>query len=154
MKPGRTCTLNYNAGTYAAPTWTHIARVSSPKQTRGRPATRRTYRSHVNSKNVLGMIDAGITFTYVCRASGTDTVLTSLMTSLNSDTNMDIAMLDGPAATGATGIRGQFKVSQMDRNEDDEDAVSYDVTLVEVEASAADETTAGGPINATSFTVP
>lgn len=132
MKPGRTCTVNYNTGTYASPTWTHIGRVSSPTQNEGRPATRRTYRGSPNSKNVLGMLDVGITFTYIVR-DGTDTVLAALLTALRTAAVVDVAMLDRPAGSNATGIRGPFLVSQMNRNEDDEDAVTYEVTLVEAE---------------------
>jgi len=79
------------------------------------------------------MVDAGITFTYVAKASGTDSVLTMLLNSNANDAMIDIAALEATPAYGVTGIRGPFKVSQIDRNEDDEDAVSFDVTLVECE---------------------
>lgn len=132
MKPGRTCTVNYNTGTYASPTWTHIGRVSSPTINEARPATRRTYRGSNNSKNVLGMLDVGVTFTYVVR-DGTDTVLAAILAALRAATVLDIALLDGPAGPAATGIRGPFFVQAANRNEDDEDAVTYEVTLVEAE---------------------
>jgi hypothetical protein len=139
MQAGRTCSINYNTGTYASPTWTAMGRVSSPKMNEGRPATRRTYRGSPNSKNVLGMLDVGVTFTYVARpGTATDAVLTALLASLRSGTQMDIAMLDRPAGTGAKGMRGPFVVSAMPRNEDDEDAVSYEVTLVEVNHDTED----------------
>lgn len=136
MQPGRTCSINYNSATYGSPTWVVIGRASSPSRTRGRPTSRKTYRSATTSKNVTGLIDNEITFQYVQgpdNSAAGDTVYAALLASLVSGTVLDIAMLDRPAATtGATGIRGPFVVSQLDKSEDDEDAVVFDVTLVEV----------------------
>lgn len=132
MKPGRTCTVNYNTGTYASPTWTHIGRLSSPKINEGRPATRRTYRGSTNSKNVVGMLDVGVTFTYIVSQT-TDTVLAAILAALRAGTVLDIALLDKAAGATATGIRGPFLVSAANRSEDDEDAVVYEITLVEAE---------------------
>lgn len=136
MQPGRTCTINYNSGTFGSPTWVALGRASSPSRSQGRPTSRKTYREATTSKNVTGLLDYEISFQYVQKDAGaTDTVLAALLDSLLNDTVLDIAMLDGPAATtGSTGIRGPFVVSQMDKSEDDEDAVVYDVTLVEVES--------------------
>lgn len=148
MQVGRNCTLNYNTGTYASPTWTALGRVSSPKLNQARPTSRKVYRESVNSKNVTGVKDIGFTFTYIVKGTAaTDAVLTALLASFHSETVMDIAALDRPAASGAKGIRGPFVVSQINKNEDDEDAVSYDVTLVEVE----DDVNAG--FNAASYTI-
>lgn len=143
MQAGRTCTLNYNTGTYGSPTWVHIGRVSSPSRTQGRPTSRKTYREANNSKNVTGLIDNEISGQYVQKNAGqADTILDALEDSLLNDTVLDIAMLDGPAATtGSTGIRGPFVVSQLDKSEDDEDAVVFDFTLVEVEDDTIAETT-------------
>ena len=134
MQAGRTCTINYNSGTYASPTWVAIGRASSPSRTQGRPTSRKTYRSATTSKNVTGLLDYEISGQYVQGAAGAaDTVLDDLIDSLQNDTALDICMLDGPAATvGSAGIRGPFVVSQLDKSEDDEDAVVYDFTLVEV----------------------
>lgn len=137
MQAGRTNSLNYNTGTYGVPTWTAIGRASSPSRSEARPTSRKTYREATTSKNVTGLLDNGITFQYVAADAGvSDTVATALLASLRSGTIMDIAMLDDDAGTtGATGIRGPFVVSEMNRSEDDEDAVVWDVTLVEVEDS-------------------
>lgn len=135
MQAGRTCTWNYNTGTFGSPTWVAIGRASSPSRTQGRPTSRKTYREANSSKNVTGLLDFEISGQYVQKNAGTaDTVFDALEDSLLNDTVMDICMLDGPAATtGSTGIRGPFVVSQLDKSEDDEDAVVYDVTQVEVE---------------------
>jgi hypothetical protein len=88
-------------------------------------------------------LDYEITFQYIQKDAGAaDTIYDDLLDSLLNDTTLDICMLDGPAATsGSAGIRGPFVVSQLDKSEDDEDAVMFDVTLVEVE-SADQETDA------------
>jgi hypothetical protein len=139
MQPGRTCSINYNTGTHGSPTWVAIGRASSPSRTQSRPTSRRTYRSAPTSRNVTGVMDYEISFTYVQSAAAglaADTVLTALLASFTAGTVMDIAMLSGPAATtGSTGIRGPFVVSEITKNEDDEDAVAYDVTLVEVDST-------------------
>lgn len=142
MQVGRQCSLNYNTGTYGTPTWTVIGRVSSPSRTQGRPTSRRTYRGASTSKNVTGLMDYEISGQYVPKNKGqADTVFDALLDSFQNDTVLDIAMLDDAAATsGATGIRGPFVVSQLDRSEDDEDAVVYDFTLVEVEDDTIAET--------------
>jgi hypothetical protein len=133
MQVGRRCTLNINTGTFTTPIWSPIGRVSSPQTSFGRPTARKTYRESRNSKNVLGMLDVGMTFTYIQRAAtAADTILASLFNSLYTDAVLDLAALDRPAGTGAKGIRGPFAVSAMPKSEDDEDAVSYEVTVVEV----------------------
>lgn len=139
MQAGRTCTINYNSATFGTPTWVALGRASSPGRTQGRPTSRKTYREATTSKNVTGLLDYEISFQYVQKdtaADGDDTVLDALLDSLWNDTALDIAMLDRAAATtGSAGIRGPFVVSQCDKSEDDEDAVVYDVTLVEIESS-------------------
>lgn len=135
MQVGRKCSLNYNTGTYGTPTWTPIGRVSSPSYTQGRPTSRKVYREANTSKNVTGILDREISFQYVVKNAGVaDTVLDALLESLNDDVVLDLALLDQAATeSGATGIRGPFVISQADRSEDDEDAVVYDFTAVEVE---------------------
>jgi hypothetical protein len=149
MQTGRNCSINYNTGSYGTPTWTELGRASSPSRSQSRPTSRKTYREATTSKNVTGLLDYGISFQYVAKDAGvSDTVLTAILASLRSGTTMDIAMLDDDAGTsGATGIRGPFVVSECNRSEDDEDAVVYDVTLVEVEDSTNSAETAAYTIS-------
>lgn len=140
MRAGRTCSANYNTGTFGIPVWTKLGRISSPKRTQGRAANGRTYRDAANKQNVLGVKEYGYSFTYIVgNLADTDTVLDALQDSFDNETVLDIAILDRAAGTGAKGIRGPFQVSQLDRMEDDEDAVTYDVTIVEVEDSTIGE---------------
>jgi len=142
MQAGRTCSLNINTATYASPTWAILGRASSPSRTQGRPTSRKTYREASNSKNVTGLMDYEISGQYVPKNAGqADTVFDDLLDSFQNDTVLDVAMLDQAiATTGATGIRGPFVVTQLDRSEDDEDAVAYDFTMVEVEDDTIPET--------------
>jgi hypothetical protein len=139
MRAGRKCTLNYNTGTYGTPVWSQLRRVSDVKLANSRGTSERMYRGAANKKTVTGYRSYSISFTYAVKDVGmaSDTVLTALLDSFNNDTTMDIAMLDRPAGSNATGIRGPFVVSQMDRNEPDEDGVTYDVVLSEIDAEQA-----------------
>lgn len=140
MQAGRLNTLNLNTATFASPTWVAAGRASSPSFTHGRPTSRKTFRSAATSKNVTGLRDFQISGSYIAAAAGvTDAVLDDLMDSLINDTVLDVAVLDGPASSGAKGFRGPFVVSQLDKSEDDEDASSYEFTLVEVEDSTIGE---------------
>jgi hypothetical protein len=134
MRAGRTASCNINTGTFGTPIWSACGRISSPKRTQTRAANARTYRAATTKKNVLGLKEYGYTFTYVCKAaSATDTILAAFQDSYDDEEVLDLAILDRAAVSGAKGIRGPFQVSQLDLSEDDEDAVSYEITVVEVE---------------------
>jgi len=140
MLKGSKCSANINTGTFGTPVWSAIGRLSSPKRTQTRAANARTYRAATTKKNILGLKEYGFSFTYVVKGiADSDAILVLLQESFDDETALDIALLDRPAGTGAKGIRGPFQVSQFDRNEDDEDAVTYEVTVVEVEDSAIGE---------------
>lgn len=135
MRAGRQCTANLNTGTYAVPVWSPLGRITSPKRAQSRGSSERMYRGADNKKTVLGYKSYGFAFTYIPKDIDlTDAILVALQASFDSGTVMDIALLDRTAAVDATGVRGPFVVQQFDRNEDDEDAVVYDVVLVEVDA--------------------
>lgn len=140
MLKGSKCSANLNTGTFGSPTWTALGRITSPKRTQTRAANARTYRAANNKQNVLGMKEYGYSFQYVVKSLGaSDAVLALLQDSFDDEVVLDIAILDRPAGTGAKGIRGPFQVSQFDRSEDDEDAVTYEVTVVEVEDATIGE---------------
>lgn len=142
MITGGDCKTYVNTGTYGSPTWSLMDRITSPKLKQQRGANARTIRGKKNKTSVLGKREYGISFTYTPSSVGaSDAVLTKLQDSYTNRTVMDIAMMDRAIATsGSTGIRGPYVVQQFDRSEDDEDAVVYDVVLVEVEDSTIPET--------------
>lgn len=136
MSSGRLCAAYYNSATYATPTWVLIGRISDVSRSRSRATSDRMYRSAKTKKKVTGYMEYGFSFKYHCKkAGGTDTVLDKLEDSFLNETVLDVAFLNGKIAAGTTrtGERGPVVVSKMDRTESDEEGVTYDIELVEVE---------------------
>lgn len=154
MSSGRTCKAYVNiGGTYAAPTWIEMARISNVSRPRSRGTSDRMYRGAKNKKKVTGYLENGFSFTYVPAKAGStgetaDTVITALEGSLLNETILDVYFADAAATGVSKGIRGPVQVSKFDRKEDDEDSVTYDVELVEVEEYA---TVGGALIEAAAF---
>lgn len=135
LRAGRLCSANINTGTYSTPVWAALTRISNVKRGQSRGTTQRKYRGAKNAKNVQGMRVYTFSFTYVARDAGeTDANFVLLQASFDNETLMDLSFLDKAAGTGAKGVRGPFVVTKLDRNEDDEDAVSYDVEVSEIDA--------------------
>jgi hypothetical protein len=101
------------------------------------------YRGAKNKKKVTGYMEYGVTFKYQVKKAGlADTVLAKLEDSFLNETVIDCIWLNQPLTaptgsaaigTAAKGVRGPFVVSKFDLDEADEDGVSYDVELVEVD---------------------
>lgn len=142
---GRKRAAYYNSGTYASPTWIHLARISDVNRPQSRSTSDRMYRGAVNKKKVTGYKEHSFTFKYhVKKAGTTDTVLDKLQDSFDNDTVIDICFMNGRFDTGTTrtGVRGPVVVSKFDISEADEEGVTYDVELVEVEDDTIPEITA------------
>lgn len=135
----------YNSGTYASPTWVHFARISDVNRPQSRASSDRMYRGAKSKKKVLGYKEFGFTFKYHAKESGsTDTVLDKLQDSYDNETVLDVCFMDGKFDSGTTrvGVRGPVQVSKFDISEADEEGVTYDVELVEVEDNTIPEITA------------
>jgi hypothetical protein len=142
---GRKRAAYYNSGTYASPTWIHLARISDVNRPQSRSTSDRMYRGAVNKKKVTGYKEHSFTFKYHVKKAGTaDTVLDKLQDSFDNDTVIDICFMNGKFDTGTTrtGVRGPVVVSKFDISEADEEGVTYDVELVEVEDDTIPEITA------------
>lgn len=142
---GRKRAAYYNSGTYASPTWVHLARISDVNRPQSRSTSDRMYRGAVNKKKVTGYKEHSFTFKYhVKKAGSTDTVLDKLQDSFDNDTVIDVCFMNGKFDTGTTrtGVRGPVVVSKFDISEADEEGVTYDVELVEVEDDTIPEITA------------
>ena len=142
---GRKRAAYYNSGTYASPTWVHLGRISDVNRTQSRSTSDRMYRSAENKKKVTGYKEFGFTFKYhVKKAGSADTVLDDLQDSFDNDTVLDVCFMNGKFDTGTTrtGVRGPVVVSKFDISEADEEGVTYDVELVEVEDDTIPEITA------------
>lgn len=142
---GRKRAAYYNSGTYASPTWVHLARISDVNRPQSRSTSDRMYRGAVNKKKVTGYKEHSFTFKYHVKKAGTaDTVLDKLQDSFDNDTVIDVCFMNGKFDTGTTrtGVRGPVVVSKFDISEADEEGVTYDVELVEVEDDTIPEITA------------
>lgn len=142
---GRKRAAYYNSATYASPTWVHLARISDVNRTQSRSSSDRMYRGAKNKKKATGYKEHSFTFKYHVKKAGTaDTVLDKLQDSFDNDTVIDICFMNGKFDTGTTrtGVRGPVVVSKFDISEADEEGVTYDVELVEVEDDTIPEITA------------
>lgn len=138
---GRKNKAYYNTGTYTVPVWSELKRISGLKRPQSRATSEYHYRGAANKKTATGYKAYEITFKYETKAdpAGTDAVLAALQASFDAETLMDCAFTDQAIATvGAKGVRGPFVVTQLDRDEDDENNTSYDVTLKEVDHDESD----------------
>lgn len=139
MSAGRLRAAYYNSATYSSPTWVYIGRISDVTRSRSRSTSDRMYRAAKTKKKVTGYLEYGFSFKYHVKKSGstpaTDTVLDKLEDSFLNETVIDVCFLNGKIATGTTraGERGPIVVSKLDIAESDEEGVTYDVELVEVE---------------------
>ena len=154
MSAGRLRALYYNSAAFASPTWVLFGRISDVNISRSRATGDRKYRSAKTAKKVTGYMEYGISFKYSVKKATptvTDTVADKLEDSFLNETVLDICALNGVIAAGTTrkGIRGPFVVTKFDVSEGDEDEVTYDVELAEVE----DEQPAGTPFETAAYTV-
>src|SRR5574343_1650332 len=139
MTAGRLRALYINTAVstpYATPTWTLVSRISDVSRPRSRSTNDRAYRGAKNKKKVLGYKEYGFSFKYhVKKAGATNTILDKFEDSFNNETILDVCFLNGAIASGTTrvGERGPVVVSKCDISENDEEGVTYDVELVEVE---------------------
>lgn len=143
-------------GTYATPTWVRGFRVHNVKRPASRNASNRMFRGLTTVLAIGGYKVYAFTFTYIPAAPesplyAADLVFASLEASFESETPMDCLFLNQDVATtGAKGVRAPLQCFKFDRNEDDEDNVSYDVELRPVEADDG----SGGLLEVEPFTVP
>lgn len=144
MSAGRRRAAYINTGTYATPVWAQMTRISDVKRPKSRGTSDRKYRGANNVKTITGYIKYGFTFKYHLKGPrlSSDAILTLLEASLQDETMMDVIFLDqritqptGTFTSGATakGVRGPVVCTKLDLDEADEDGVSYDVELVEIE---------------------
>lgn len=137
MSAGRLRALYYRSGgTYGSPTWTLVGRISDVSRGRERGVSERKYRSAKNVKGVTGYLKRTFSFKYhIKKAGSTDTIADAFEDSFINETVMDVCFMNGKFDTGTTrtGERGPVVVTKLDITESDEDGVTYDVELTEVE---------------------
>lgn len=139
MSAGRLRALYVNTAVstpYATPTWTLVGRISDVQRSRSRATADRKYRSAKNSKKITGYKEYGFSFKYhVKKAGAADTIADKLEDSFTNETVLDVCFMNGLIAAGTTrvGERGPVVVTKLDIAEADEEGVTYDVELSEVE---------------------
>jgi hypothetical protein len=149
---GRKCKAYLNTGTYASKTWTEIKRMTDTKRPQSRSSSEFKMRGFQTIVAATGYKKYGVTFKYQTKSpAGTaDTIEAALQTAYDNDADIEIAMVDRPIATvGAKGTSGFFRVTKFDRDEADEDNVSYDVELM-----PADHEESGTPVEVGPYTTP
>lgn len=140
MPAGKSCKAYLNiGGTLSTPTWVEMRRISNVNRPKSRSTSDRMFRGAKNKKKVAGYLEYGFSFQYVparagSQAASADTVLTALEASLENETILDALFLDRAVnVTGAKGVRGPMMCTKLDRKEEDENSIVFDVELVEVE---------------------
>lgn len=125
--------LGYNSGSYDAITHVQFKKIGDVQLPIERAASDKDTRETPNTKTTLGNLKySPITFPYYKRA-GNDTVFNKLRDSLTNGTVIDLFALDADPTDIAEGFRGPYRVSKMPKGEPVNDAVQYDVELVEVD---------------------
>ena len=156
MPAGKSCKAFLNiGGTLASPTWVEMRRISNVSRPKSRSTSDRMFRGAKNKKKVTGYLEYTFSFQYVPAKAGSaaataDTVLAALEASLENELTLDAAFMDRAIATvGAKGVRGPMMCTKLDRTEDDESSVVFDVELVEVEH----EDSAGALVEIAPYTI-
>lgn len=140
---GKDWPIYVNTGTYGSPTWTRMCRVSDVNISQSKSTNDVMMHCSPNKKAVIGYKKHSATFKYVVKkvlpAGVTDTMFDRLQDSYDNDTVIDIAFLNGVIAASTTrqGERGPVIVTKLDRSQADEEAVTYDVEVHEVEDEQA-----------------
>lgn len=144
MSAGRRRAAYVNTGTYSTPVWAEMSRISGVQRGRSRGTSDRKYRGSPNVKTVTGYKTNSFTFKYHVKGPKftTDAVLTLLEASYEDETPLDVCFLNqkivqptGSFTPGANavGVRGFVVSVKMDISEEDEEGVSYDIELREIE---------------------
>jgi hypothetical protein len=159
MSAGRTRAAYINTGTYTTPVWVMMSRISGVQRAQGRGTAERKYRGARNVKTVTGYMKYGFTFKYHIKAARlqADTVVALLEGSVFNETTLDVCFLNQriiqpvgfPVGANAVGVRGPMVCTKCDISEEDEEGVTYDVELAEVE----DEQPAGTLIEVAAYSV-
>ena len=137
-----------------------MVRISGVQRPLSRGTADRKYRGATTVKTVTGFLKYGFTFKYHIKGPrlSADAVLVLLEASILNETILDVCFLNQriaqPAASftpgsNAVGVRGPVVCTKLDLSEEDEEGVTFDVELMEVE-----EEQAGLLVEIAAFSVP
>jgi hypothetical protein len=137
---GRQAKTYYNTGTHATPVWVLMGRIVNLTQPFSKGEAELKDRESDWKKVLGGLKELGLKFTYNEKKSVNDTVFAALWDSWLNDTAVECAAMNGLiATTGNKGYRAYLMVTEMERSEELEAVVAWDVTmkLTEHEESGA-----------------
>ncbi len=159
VSSGRTNSLSLNmksnvssgSGTYAAPVWREISRVSDVNRTQSRATSEVNIRAFDQTLIVLGNTSISITATYFKVAGVTnDEIFNAIEKAFDEGLTIDLLMAEvgiDPAGTGGApagsvlAYRGPFVVSQLDKSEPIGEAETYSLTFSITDATQDDGVT-------------
>lgn len=142
-KIGRVQKLYFNSAAYASPTWVEFTKVGDVDINMDKATSEINTRETPNTKTIGGNNKIGLSFPYFRVDALTDAVFTALKASYVNNTPMDLAAMESAIATsGAKGIRGPFICTKLQRKEAVNEAVRYDVELMETDDYSSDGATA------------
>lgn len=124
---------------YATPAWTRLCRISDVNISRSKGVNDAAFHCSPNKKAIIGYKKNSVTFKYQEKKVGatgvSDTTFAELNDSYENDTILDCCFMNGTLTAGTTrqGFRGPMVVTKLDRSQSDEEAVTYDVEMHEVE---------------------
>lgn len=117
----------YNSGTHATPTWVLLDDVIDLSQELGGNLVDIKSRASNWMATLYGMLKAGATFTFLHR-KGTDANRAILLAIITGRTPKEFAFMDQAiATTGAIGLRSYMNLENMNRSEEIEGGLAYDV---------------------------
>ena len=128
---GKDCVLHYNSGTYSTPTWVAIPRVGDVTDAGGKNTSSLATRETGYDVQGAGLKTKTLSFTYLHKPGGSDTVHDALRSSYDDDTQTEFYAADGAAATtGTTGYRWYGIVTKFDFVQELEGGSMWDVEIV------------------------
>jgi len=127
VKLGLDAKLFRNTGTYQSPTWTEIGNVRDVTLNLETSEADVTTRANNGWRATVATLkDASIEFEMVWDSA--DANFTAMREAFLNNTSVELAVLDGPAASGQ-GLRATCMVTKFSRNEPLEEAITVSVTV-------------------------
>lgn len=130
---GRLGFLAFNlTGTHTTPVWAVGKRIGDVDIDEGSATSDRDTRESGNTKTIVGNNKFSIKFTHDKKKGQDDPILRALQQSKREKLALDVLALDEAiTVTGASGIRGPFIVTVLNKKEPVNDQQTYEVELHE-----------------------
>ena len=138
VKLGLDAKLFRNTGTYSTPVWNEIANVRDVTlNIEAGEADVTTRNNNGWRATVATLMDASLEFEMVW--DSTDDDFAAIRDAFLNRTPIELAVMDGPMASGAQGLRASMAITKFNRNEPLEEAMTVSVTAKPTYAANAPE---------------